>query len=69
MTIRLSTERREALEAARAMGVLTVEDRGRRITYRSLEEIDRILAADDAAAASSSSTRVNYTIARFCRAG
>jgi hypothetical protein len=59
----------EALKKARAMGVITTETHGHRVTYRSLEDMDRLIAHEEAEAAGAASTRVNYTIARFCRAG
>ncbi|MCD6070548.1 MAG: hypothetical protein K0R61_4798 [Microvirga sp.] len=56
-----------ALRSAIASGVLTTEYQGRRITYRSLEEMRAIEREELAARATSAGTRVNYTIARFCR--
>lgn len=57
-----------ALRAARASGVLTTEYQGRRVTWRSLAELDAIIAREEAARAAASGTRIGYTIARFVRA-
>lgn len=45
----LTDSERETLRSARASGALHVRfDTGREVTYRSLAEIDRILASDSA---------------------
>lgn len=42
-------EQKTALEAARASGELRIRELNREITYRSMDEIDRALAAINAA--------------------
>ena len=49
-------------------GIRTVTYGGRTITY-SLEEMAEIIASEESQMAGSASTRVNFTLARFCRAG
>lgn len=43
-----TTAQRDALKAAIAQGALTVEYDGKRITYRSLDEMERVLRLMDA---------------------
>jgi hypothetical protein len=61
----LTDEDRGTLEKARSSGILTVETRYGRVTYRSLAEIDRVLARDDAARATAAGTPANRSVIRF----
>lgn len=53
-----------AIKAARAAGIATVSYGGRTITYRSLKEMDEIIAK---AEADTSGGRVSVSLAKFSR--
>lgn len=55
----------DRLKAAMASGVLTVEIEGKRITYRSMAELERALARAEAEVAAASNSSV--TVSAFSR--
>lgn len=55
------------LKRAIASGVLTVEIEGKRVSYRSMEDLERALARAEAEVNGSSSSYVTQSVAAFTR--